>query len=188
VPLVRAVVDAGAGRDRIGYRDLRALAGLDPAVVEVLGSTRYRIDGDLDAGTAQIHVVDQRGIAKTLRSRTSQNPVLKGTKHLVAMEKLCMVAKGRSDDRTVIIVPEVEQNRTTGITLLHARFHEHLPAAVLRAVLSGYRNRYAALADAVTETEPTFDEDMLESMSVIDLLCEPIYSLADRWRHGTLRP
>jgi glucosamine--fructose-6-phosphate aminotransferase (isomerizing) len=186
VPLVRALMEAGAGRDRLGYRDLRALAGLDPAVTEVLGSTRYAIDGDIDGGAAKIRVIDQRGIAKQLRSRTGQNPVLKGTKHLVATEKLAMVAKGRSDDRTVILVPEVEQNRTVGITLLHVKFHDHLDAAALRGVLSGYRNRYGALADAVTETEPSFDESLLASMTVVDLLCEPIYSLADRWRQGTL--
>jgi glucosamine--fructose-6-phosphate aminotransferase (isomerizing) len=185
-PLVRALLEAGASRDHFGYRDLRALSGLDAAVVEVLGSTRYRIDGDLETGTAQIHVIDQRGIAKTLRSRTSQNPVLKGTKHLVAMEKQCMVAKGRSDDRTVVLVPEVHQNRTVGLTLLHVRFQEHMDKAGLRSVLGGYRNRYAALADAVTETEPSFDENVLETISVVDLLCEPIYSLADRWRHGSL--
>jgi glucosamine--fructose-6-phosphate aminotransferase (isomerizing) len=187
VPLVRAVLDAGAGRDRLGYRDLRALAGLDAAVVEVLGSTRYRIDGDLDTGTARIHVVDQRGIAASLRSRTAQNPVLKGTKHLVAMERQCLVAKGRSDDRTVVLVPEIDQNRTVGLTLLHARFHAHLGKDVLRSVLGGYRNRYAALADAVTETEPSFDEDLMAAMPVVDLLCEPIYTLADRWRQGSLR-
>ncbi|HEX5053760.1 MAG TPA: SIS domain-containing protein [Planctomycetota bacterium] len=186
VPLVRALVEAGANRDRLGYRDLRALAGLDPAVVEVLGSTRYRIEGDIDAGSARIHVTDQRGIAAGLRSRTNQNPVLKGTKHLVAMERQCLVAKGRSDERTVVLVPEVEQNQTVGMTLLHVRFRAHLDAEVLRRVLGGYRNRYAALADAVTETEPSFDESLLASMPVVDLLCEPIYTLADRWRQGTL--
>jgi hypothetical protein len=39
----------------------------------------------------------------------------------------------------------------------------------------------------VTETEPTFDEALLAQMPVVDLLCEPINALADRWRHGTLQ-
>ena len=186
-PLVRAVLAAGATRDHLGYRDLRALAGLDSAVTEVLGSTRYRIDGEVEGGNAQIHVIDQRGAASGLRSRTDDNPVLKGTKHLVAMEKLLMVAKGRSDERTVILVPEVERNQAVGITLLHVTFKDQMPASALRGVLGTYRNRYAALADAVTETEPEFDVDLLETMPVVDLLCEPIYSLADRWRHGTLK-
>ena len=51
--------------------------------------------------------------------------------------------------------------------------------------MGGYRNRYQALTDAVTETEPTFDENLMSEMLVVDLLCDPIYSLADRWRQGT---
>ena len=86
----------------------------------------------------------------------------------------------------MLLVPEVEQNRTVGVTLLHVRLHEQLDASTLRAVLGGYRNRFAALADAVTETEPVFDETLLAAMPVADLLCEPINSLADRWRQGTL--
>jgi glucosamine--fructose-6-phosphate aminotransferase (isomerizing) len=183
---VREAIAAGAVRDHLGYRDLRALASLDPAVVEVLGSTRYRVEGEPGDGTATAHVVDRRGVAANLSSRTDQNPTLKGTKHLVASERKLMVARGRSDDRTVVIVPEVKDNRTVGLTLLHVRFHEHLEAAELRGILGGYRNRYQALADAVTETEPTFDEELMASMPVVDLLCEPIYSLADRWRQGTL--
>ena len=187
VPLVKALFAAGAVRDHVGYRDLRALAGLDPAVVEVLGSTRYRIDGDFEHGQARVQVVDQRGIATTLRSRTTGNPSLRGTKHLVAMERQCLVTKGRSDGRTVLLVPEVDQNKPVGITLLHVRFRDQLDAATLRGVLGGYRNRYAALSDAVTETEPVFDEALLAQMPVVDLLCEPINALADRWRHGTLQ-
>ncbi len=182
VPLVRETVAAGATRERLGYRDLRALAGLDPAVAAVLGSTRYRIEGDLEGKAATIRVVEQRGIAAGLASRTQDNPVLRGTKHLVAAERQCLVAKGRSDDRTVILVPEIEQNRTVGITLLHVRFHDRLPASTLRGVLATYRNRLAALVDAVTETEPAFDEDLLASQPVTDLLCTPIATLADRWR------
>ena len=49
-------------------------------------------------------------------------------------------------------------------------------------MLQGYRNRYAALRDAVTETEPTFREDLLADVPVADLLTEPIQPLADRWR------
>jgi hypothetical protein len=49
-------------------------------------------------------------------------------------------------------------------------------------VLSGYRSRYAALVDTVTETETTFDDSRLADEPVIDLLVEPMYELAARWR------
>jgi glucosamine--fructose-6-phosphate aminotransferase (isomerizing) len=187
LPLVRALLSAGATREHLGYRDLRALASLDAAVQDVLGSTRYRIEGDIENG-AKIRVLQQSGIATQLQSRTSLNPLLRGTKHMVAFERQCLVARGRSDERVVLMVPEVEHNQTVGITLLHLKLHERLPAATLRTVLAGYRNRFAALSDAVTETEAEFDESLLEAMPVADLLTESILVLADRWRLGTLQP
>ncbi|CAB4920973.1 unannotated protein [freshwater metagenome] len=59
---------------------------------------------------------------------------------------------------------------------------DHLPAATARAVLQGYRRRYQALRDAVTETEDVFREDLLAEQSMADLLTVSILSLADRWR------
>ena len=82
----------------------------------------------------------------------------------------------------MIIVPEVKDNQTVGVTLLQARFVDHLPADVARTVLQGYQGRYGALRDAVTETTPTFDDSRLAGFDVVDLLTEPVYVLADRWR------
>jgi len=184
VPLARAVLDAGAPRDRLSYASLRTLADLDPAVVEVMGHTRYRVEGLDDSGAAAptAVVVDRGGISLGIPSRTDASPVLRGTKHQVALEKRVFVARGRSDGRSVVIVPELKDNVTTGLTLLQVRFADELTAAAARGVLQGYRNRYSALRDAVNETEQTFREDLLEDQDVADLLTLPINDLADRWR------
>ncbi|MEE9414569.1 MAG: SIS domain-containing protein, partial [Acidimicrobiales bacterium] len=119
VALAMAVLDAGAPRDRLTYQSLRALADLDPAVVEVVGFTRYRVE-DLDDknsdGTAVI--IDRGGISLNIPSRTDRDPTLRGTKHRVAIEKKLLVAVGRRDNRPMIIVPEVKDNKTVGLTLL----------------------------------------------------------------------
>jgi glucosamine--fructose-6-phosphate aminotransferase (isomerizing) len=180
VPLVQAVLAAGAPRDRLGYRTLRKLGALDPAVEAVTGFTRYRIDGDPLGEQAMISVVDRGGIGRDLESRTERNPRLRGTKRRVAVERDVMAARGRSDGRTLVFVPEVKGSETTGITLLHVRWVDRLPAASARSVLDGY-GRYGALVDAVTETEPTFRDDLLASIDVADLLTESIQRLADRW-------
>jgi hypothetical protein len=52
----------------------------------------------------------------------------------------------------------------------------------MRGVLHGYQGRYGALKDAVTETEPSFDDAILAEVPVIDLLTKPVYVLAERWR------
>ncbi|HEX2040032.1 MAG TPA: SIS domain-containing protein [Acidimicrobiales bacterium] len=182
--LVQAALAAGTPRDRLGYRTLRVLRTVDLAVAEVTGWTRYRVEGNPADEGATVHVVDQGGVARTLPSRTSSNPALRGTKHQVAVDRDVMVARGRSDGRTVVIVPEVKDNQATGLTLLHVRFHDRLPAEGARELLAGYRGRYTALVDAVTETEPAFDEERLSDIPVVDLLLEPIQPLADRWRRG----
>ena len=70
-----------------------------------------------------------------------------------------------------------------GMTLLHVRFADRLTPPAARAVLSGYRGRYSALADAITETEPSVDDEVLGRIPIVDLLTEPVYVLAERWRN-----
>ena len=93
-----------------------------------------------------------------------------------------MVATGRSDGRLVVILPETKDGVTTGLQLLHLKVADRLPAATARAVLQGYRRRYQALRDAVTETEDVFRDDLLAEQPMDDLLTVPILDLADRWR------
>ena len=175
-PLVQTVLASGAGRDVLSYKTLKVLADLDPAIAEVVGFTRYGVDGET------ITVVDRGGLSIGLASRVERRPVLSGTKRSVATQREVLVARGRSDGRTVIFVPEAKANLTTGITLLHVRFHDRLEAATMRGVLQGYDRRYDRLVDWVSETEGGFDERLLGELPVADLLIEPISEVADSWR------
>ena len=182
IPLVKATLAAGAAPDTLGYRALRTLGALDEAVEDVLGYTRYRIDWTAEVPLAG--VIDQGGIGRTLRSRTERDPRLLGSKHRAAEEREVTVVRGASDGRTVILVPEAKGQQVTGMTLLHVQFRDRLPADRAAAVLSGYRTRYNALSDAVTETEPVFDQEHLGEEPMTDLLTEPVYQLARRWRRA----
>ncbi|HVJ98611.1 MAG TPA: SIS domain-containing protein [Acidimicrobiia bacterium] len=176
VRLVKEALAAGAPRDSLTYRSLRTLVALDVAVDSVAGWTRYGIAGDT------INVIDRGGIARDIPSRTDGNPVLRGTKHRAATEREVTVVRGRADGRTLILIPEVKGNQTTGLTLLHVRFHDRLPGDAARRVLEGYRGRYQAIADQVTETEPVMRDDVLGTIDLIDLLTVPVVQLADHWR------
>ena len=170
VPLVQELLTTGAPRDSLTYRALRTVVALDPAVDAVVGWTRYRIDGDPSRGGATIEVVDSGGIARDIPSRTADNPTLRGTKHRAASEREVTVVRGRADGRTLVIIPEIKGNQATGLTLLHVRFHDRLPAEVARRVLEGYRDRYEAIADQVTEVEPVMRDDVLASIDLVELL------------------
>jgi glucosamine--fructose-6-phosphate aminotransferase (isomerizing) len=179
---VQAVLAAGAPRDRLTYPALRTLAALDRAVAEVTGHTRYRIDGLVEDGSATASVVDKGGVAAGLSSRTETDPRLRGTKHRAASQRQVTVARGGRDRRMVLMVPEVKDSAVTGLSLLHVEFRTGLAPDEARAVLEGYQSRYAALADAVTETEPMMADDVLATVPIGDLLTVPVHVLAERWR------
>jgi glucosamine--fructose-6-phosphate aminotransferase (isomerizing) len=183
VPLVAEVLAAGAPRDRLGYRALRTLGALGPAVEEVTGFTRYTIEGAVDEG-ATVAVVAKGGLARDIPSRAEAPGThpLRGTKHRAATLREVTVAKGWSDGRTVVLVPETRRADVVGLTLLHVRFAERLPGAEMRAVLEGYQGRYGALVDAVTETEPVFNDERLGTLAPLDLLTVPVHVLAQHWR------
>jgi glucosamine--fructose-6-phosphate aminotransferase (isomerizing) len=174
--LVQATLGAGPGRDVLSYRTLKVLAALDPAVAEVVGYTRYRIDGDT------ITIADRGGISRDLRSRVEHDARLVGTKRRVATSQEVLVARGRGDGRTLIFVPEVKSGACTGITLLHVRFAERLEVGQMRGVLQGYDHRYDRLVDWVSETEGQFDESRLAELPVDVALIAPISDTADLWR------
>lgn len=179
VPLVAALTGAGAGRDVLSYKALRTVAALDPAVDEVRGWTRYAID-ESDPAAPTIEVVDRSGVSRDIPSRTADNPLLRGTKRRAVTEREVTAAVG-SDGRHLVLVPEVKGSQCTGLTLLQVHFADRLPEAVIRGVMEGYRNRYGALRDAVTESEPVFRDDLLAAQPVVDLLTEPVLVLARRW-------
>jgi hypothetical protein len=81
-----------------------------------------------------------------------------------------------------VIVPEAKGSEVTGITLLHVEFVDRLDAAAAARVLEGYQTRLEALRDAVTELEPTFRDDVLAAVPVVDLLTLPVNVLAEHWR------
>lgn len=132
--------------------------------------------------TATISVVDRGGVSVGLPSRVDSNAALVGTKRRVAMERDVLVARGRSDGRTVIFVPEIKGGHAVGITLLHVQFHDRLESPVMRQVLQGYDRRYDRLVDWVSETEGSMRDDVLGEVPVADLLILPISDVANRWR------
>ena len=179
--LITNLINAGTPRDSISYRNLRFLAAIDPAVKSFSGFIRYGIEGNVQSGTAQLHVVDRGGIAHDLTSRTERDPKLKGSKHLVALQQEVTITKGRHDQRIIILVPEVKDKQTVGITLLHVELQDFLSEQAARHVMEGYKDRYTAISDYVTETEPTFRSDILSSIPVADLLIAPIEDLLSYW-------
>ena len=180
--LVSEVIKSGIPREGISYQNLRNLASLDMAVESTLGFIRYSIEGNPKEDNSQLHVLEKGGIARDLTSRTERDPKLRGSKHLVALQQDVMITRGRHDGRTIIVIPEVKDKQSVGLTLIHVQLREYLPEQAARQVLEGYKQKYSRISDYITEIEPTFRSDILATIKVEDLLLKPVENLAEFWR------
>ena len=100
-----------------------------------------------------------------------------------AVEREVTVVAVGYDQRMLIHVPEVKGNQTTGITLLHVRFHDRL---------AGRRGRVAcsrataivtsAIADQVTEIEPVMRDDVLGTHRPRRAAHRAGRALAEHWK------
>ena len=183
-PLVQAVLAAGAGRDVLSYRTLKVLADLDPAVAEVVGFTRYGIDGGRRSPSSIAADVDRAGqpcraATRARRHQAQRRHAARGARRPRAQRRPDGDLRARGQGQ-----------RGVGITLLHVRFHDRLDAATMRGVLQGYDRRYDRLVDWVSETEGAFDDRLLGELPVADLLIEPISDAAAlaHWRTFPRRP
>ena len=93
-----------------------------------------------------------------------------------------MAARGRTDGRVFIGVPEFSDGAVSALNLIHVRFRERAPAPELRRLLSDYRERYDGLRDQVLRNAPEFDDGLLAELPVEDLLVDPVAQLAERWQ------
>lgn len=180
--LINAVVEAGVDRERLSYKSLRTLAGIAPVVEAVKGWTRYEVGGDLYRDMATAKVVAKHGIATDIASRIESDARLTGVKHRAASERLVTIGRGERDGRTFVLVPELNGRDVEGLVLLHVQFENTADAITAASVLKSYRDRYSALVDAVTETHESFDDNVLDSIPLIDLMIEPVRELARHWR------
>ena len=184
--LATALLEAGAPEKAISAEDRQAMSALDPFVDQVLGYVRYQLwhggEGPAPGDAATIRVLRAGGLCRDLQSRTVREPLLKGTKYAVAVEGRLLAARGRTDGRVFIGLPEWNGGEVSALNLIHVRFRERAPAPELRRLLSGYRERYAGLRDQVLKKAPDFDDRLLAELPVEDLLIDPVAQLAERWQ------
>ncbi|MEZ5219490.1 MAG: hypothetical protein R2715_23575 [Ilumatobacteraceae bacterium] len=125
--------------------------------------------------------MDRGGLDASGGPRVERNNRLIGTKRRVASERDLLVARGRSDGRTVILVPEVKGGEPPASTLVHVRFHEFLPAEVRCGKARGYDRRYDRPVDCPRPRAPSRTHRSPRCPSSTPLIT-PISEIADRWR------
>ena len=140
-------------------------------------------------GDATIEIVDRGGLARE-RARRGSSATRSCAARSAASpcEREVLVARGRGDGRTVVLVPEVKGGaRAPASRCCTCGSHDRLPAADdPRACCRATDRRYDRLVDWVTETEPALPRRPARRRSpVVDLLLTDAESptlAPSRWR------
>ena len=134
--------------------------------------------------TATIHVVDRGGISVDLRVAHRRRPPpasapSTGSRRSARSPSPAAAATGARSSSC----PRSRTTRPSGSRCCTRASRRTSPPTSPARVLQGYRGRYGALRDAVTETAPDLRRRPCSpTVDVVDLLTEPVYVLADRWR------
>jgi glucosamine--fructose-6-phosphate aminotransferase (isomerizing) len=156
------------------WRNLSYLMAADPLIGKVNGSIQYTITHlDSDGEPTQRSKIRKdmaHGAASSLRSRTDEDPTLRGSKWLALRNNTVQIGVGQQDGRHIAIIPlRGSKPREARILLLHIEYNE---AATLEQRLQLLRNRgqvYDRLKAAVTEVNRQWSDDLLLEVPVSTL-------------------
>ena len=151
------------------------LRNLQDIILRINGSILYRIYGLNLLGEVTeettINVVDKRGVLISIPSRVETDPVLKGTKRIIVKEGNVYIGLGRTDGRSIIIVPIISDEPSKPsliehLMLLNISFRENLPLAAKTRALGG---KYERIKNIVQESSLTWDDRLIERIEMKEL-------------------
>jgi glutamine---fructose-6-phosphate transaminase (isomerizing) len=151
------------------------LRNLQDILLRVNGSILYRINhlnllGEASDETT-IQIVEKRGVLISMPSRVETDPVLKGTKRIIVKEGNVYIGLGRTDGRSILIVPVISDEPSTSSTieyllLLNISFRENLPLGAKKKALGG---KFERIKSIVQESSLTWDDRYIELLEMKEL-------------------
>ncbi|MHC4924474.1 MAG: SIS domain-containing protein, partial [Planctomycetota bacterium] len=175
-PVFDALDEAGVELDAVPETSLSTVRAVAPALAEVEGWARYRVEelgADGMPKDETLHVIEARGgVSAQLPSRAEGGAPLKGTKRGVVRTRRAFVGVGGKDGRTLLIVPLVDARlHCTALVLMHIRFRDDMSVEEkIRAL--GPRG-LQQIVDGVTEADIPWTDTLLEGLSPADLFSRP---------------
>ncbi len=160
---------AGIAVEQLAESTRAFVAAFDSLVLKVDGATVYSVGG-LDAlgrptDATTIEVVEKRGCARGILSRSEDRGELSGTKWGVVRRRALHLGYGQTDGRRILILPTLGEGQTL-LILLHLSLVEDAPAPVLLRALEAHGTRLEELRIAVTERCGPWRPDLLATQDI----------------------
>jgi glucosamine--fructose-6-phosphate aminotransferase (isomerizing) len=163
------------GASQLINRNILVLKNLQHIVADIKGAILYRIGGLNLLGeptdTTTIDILRKEGVLQSIPSRVETDRALKGTKRIVVSQGNVYIAKGRKDDRSIIIIPAISgdpaaPSRIELLLLLHIGFKEVVPLPLKIKALGG---KYEHIKNIVQENSIAWSDELLEQLPMEEL-------------------
>ena len=183
-PLFAALKELDVPLDAVPYRDSVVLRIITRAISEVRGATCYAVDGLGALGepreSSTVKVLCKVGAAKKMTSRADDGQTLVGNKERTVRSCSLYLGLGSRDQLPIAIVPIVPRGLVEKLALLHLKFIEDLPLADKVSILRELGQRYEDIKSLVTESDLEWQDGLLESMSIEELVTQGADDVAEK--------
>ncbi len=170
--LFDTLAEADIAVSQIIPKNVLVLRNLQEVVAGIEGSILYRIRnlnllGELTEDTT-IEVLTKKGVLKPIPSRVENDTKLKGSKRIIVQKGNVYVAKGRKDDRSILVIPATSPsadraNIIENLLLLNVSFRSDVPIDVIVKALGG---KYEHIKNIVMENNIAWTENHLKGLEM----------------------
>jgi len=166
-------------------KNVIVLRNLQGVIENINGSILYHINnlnllGEL-TDDARIEIVEKRGLLKSMPSRVETDHELKGTKRIIAREGNVYIGMGRTDGRSILIIPVISDapskpNIIDNLLLMNISFKDAVALSVRTKALGG---KYERIKNIVQESSVPWDDGYLDEVEMKELFGISAEKIAD---------
>ncbi|MBW2622126.1 MAG: SIS domain-containing protein, partial [Deltaproteobacteria bacterium] len=169
--LFDALKHNGFNNSQLSVSNILVLRRLQEVIKEISGTTLYRVSGlnilgEPVAETA-VYLEKKEGSAAELISRVETDNRLRGTKHIIVKDGNVFIGKGRTDNRSILIVPVMSVNTNIDHLLLFS-VHFEQEVDVLKKI-QALGGKYNGIRNKTEEIIRVWDDEYLNLLAIEDL-------------------
>jgi glucosamine--fructose-6-phosphate aminotransferase (isomerizing) len=169
--LFEALKSNGFNNSQLTASNILVLRRLQEVISEISGTTLYRIEGLNILGEpveeSAIYLEKKEGSSEGLVSRVESDHRLRGTKRIIVKEGNVFIGKGKTDNRSILLVPVMSADvNINHLLLFNVQFKKEVDVQKKAQALGG---KYNGIRNMTEEITRIWDDDYLDLLAIEDL-------------------
>ena len=162
-------------------KNVLVLKNLQEVISEIKGQTLYNIKNLAFTGEpvedSRIELVSKKGSSSKLISRVEADNRLKGTKRIIVKAGNVFIGKGKSDNRSILVIPIMKKGPNIDhLLLLNVGFKKEMD---LPKKVKALGDKFTHIKNIVEETDLSWQDDYINLLDVEELFGNSAEKIAE---------